>query len=129
MESTRGWLFSRSRHAAAGGTATWPSRFRAHQRPGRPALLAGDLEGGEDALLSRARTLEPLASLIGALARSILHSFEACRDLWDWKVGTHGVTIVFTAVLSFCPCSTWRYSATLLPEVIKEEGLSQEADV
>lgn len=59
---------------------------------------------------------------------SILHSFEPCSDPLDWKLGTHGVTIAFTAAFcSFCPCSTCRYTATLLPEVILEEGMSQEA--
>ncbi|CAK9098957.1 unnamed protein product [Durusdinium trenchii] len=59
---------------------------------------------------------------------SILHSFESCSDPLDWKLGTHGVTIAFTAALcSFCPCGTCRYTATLLPEVISEEGMSQEA--
>ncbi|CAJ1352065.1 unnamed protein product [Effrenium voratum] len=58
---------------------------------------------------------------------SILHSFETCSDPLDWKVGTHGVTIHFSAAFfSFCPCGTCRYTATLLPEVISAEGLSQQ---
>ncbi|CAE7208951.1 unnamed protein product [Symbiodinium sp. CCMP2592] len=59
---------------------------------------------------------------------SILHTFEPCQDPTDWKVGVHGVTVSFTASLCIlCPCSTCRYTATLLPEVILEEGMTQEA--
>lgn len=59
---------------------------------------------------------------------SILHSFEPCSDPLDWKLGSHGVTMAFSAAFcSFCPCSTCKYTATLLPEVILEEGMSQEA--
>ncbi|CAE7426442.1 unnamed protein product [Symbiodinium natans] len=59
---------------------------------------------------------------------SVLHTFETCQDLWDWKVGLHGIAISFTASFcSICPCSTCRYTATLLPEVILEEGMTQEA--
>mmetsp|Transcript_1197 Transcript_1197/g.4169 ORF Transcript_1197/g.4169 Transcript_1197/m.4169 type:complete len:214 (+) Transcript_1197:125-766(+) len=61
---------------------------------------------------------------------SVLHSFEPCQDAYDWEIGTHGVRIDFTVVASrLCPCSATLYSATFLPEVMVEHGMSHEVAI
>jgi|LauGreDrversion4_2_1035121.scaffolds.fasta_scaffold399122_1 uncharacterized protein (TIGR00296 family) len=53
---------------------------------------------------------------------SILFSFEDC-ELWnDWTVGMHGIILRFTSMGQF-------YSATFLPEVMIEQGWSQETTI
>lgn len=53
---------------------------------------------------------------------SLLVRYEACRDVYDWTVGVHGITIVF-----------WyderRYSATYLPEVAAEQGWNRATTI
>mmetsp|Transcript_58015 Transcript_58015/g.182109 ORF Transcript_58015/g.182109 Transcript_58015/m.182109 type:complete len:305 (+) Transcript_58015:1-915(+) len=55
---------------------------------------------------------------------SILHSFEPCKDVYDWKVGVHGVRVAF-AVKSFSPMPA-AYEAVFLPEVMVEAGLTHQ---
>jgi len=49
---------------------------------------------------------------------SLLTDFERAKDINDWKVGVHGVTIDFSV-------DGRSYSATFLPEVAKEQGWSK----
>jgi len=49
---------------------------------------------------------------------SLLTDFERAKDINDWKVGIHGITIDFTV-------DSRSYSATFLPEVAKEQGWSK----
>ena len=46
---------------------------------------------------------------------SLLYSFEEAKDVLDWEVGNHGVDL-----------SIEGYSATYLPDLIKEEGISKK---
>lgn len=48
---------------------------------------------------------------------SILSAFETASDVFDWKIGTHGLILEFGNGL---------YSATYLPEVCAEQGWTKE---
>ncbi|PFH36396.1 DUF51 family protein [Besnoitia besnoiti] len=50
---------------------------------------------------------------------SLLHSYETAATALDWDVGVHGTTI------SFCGERGEKYSATYLPEIAKEMGMTQ----
>lgn len=51
---------------------------------------------------------------------SLLTDFEPARDLEDWTIGTHGITIEFQDQFSR------RRSATYLPEVAPQQGWSKD---
>jgi len=53
---------------------------------------------------------------------SLLTEFERAKDVNDWKVGLHGITIDFTI-------DGRAYSATFLPEVAKEQGWSKSETI
>ncbi|PHJ16084.1 duf51 family protein [Cystoisospora suis] len=50
---------------------------------------------------------------------SLLHSYETVEDPLDWEIGVHGTTIKFT------DDTGRRYSATYLPEIAKELGMTK----
>eukprot|EP00439_Symbiodinium_sp_Y106_P075281 s1179_g14.t2 len=54
---------------------------------------------------------------------SILHKFEPCAHAFDWQVGVHGV------LLNFSDSHGRRFSATYLPEVAKEHGMTREGAI
>lgn len=54
---------------------------------------------------------------------SILHQFEPCAHAFDWQVGVHGV------LLNFSDAQGRRFSATYLPEVAKEHGMTREVAI
>lgn len=54
---------------------------------------------------------------------SILFQFETCSDAHDWEVGLHGVLI------HFADAQGRQYSATYLPEVPMEHGMSRETAI
>jgi len=54
---------------------------------------------------------------------SILHSFEPCKDVYDWKVGVHGVQVAFAARPLLPPAC---YEAVFLPEVVVEAGMTHQ---
>lgn len=54
---------------------------------------------------------------------SILHQFEDCAHAHDWQVGVHGVLI------NFADGNGKRYSATYLPEVAREHGMTREVAI
>lgn len=61
---------------------------------------------------------------------SVLHSFEPCEDAYDWDIGIHGLHITFTVSGGLlCPCTSTEYSATYLPDVIMENGMSQDVAI
>lgn len=62
--------------------------------------------------------LDELPSL--ACRLSILYQFETCAHLYDWQVGLHGVLINFADVHGR------QYSATYLPEVPREHGMTRD---
>mmetsp|Transcript_26431 Transcript_26431/g.55965 ORF Transcript_26431/g.55965 Transcript_26431/m.55965 type:complete len:265 (-) Transcript_26431:191-985(-) len=70
--------------------------------------------------------LSEVACLVCKL--SILHEFEVCRDPYDWEVGVHGVLINFSDPSSSSSGGR-QYSATYLPEVPKEHGMSREKTI
>jgi len=51
---------------------------------------------------------------------SLLTNFEQAKNVDDWTLGTHGITIEFV-----CPVKNKSYSATYLPEVAEEQGWSK----
>lgn len=51
---------------------------------------------------------------------SILYQFETCAHTHDWQVGVHGVLI------SFLDDQGRRYSATYLPEVARDHGMTHD---
>ncbi|MES1920435.1 AMME chromosomal region protein 1-like [Bonamia ostreae] len=53
---------------------------------------------------------------------SILSPFEKAKDFYDWKIGKHGILIVFKK-------DDNSYSATFLPDVIKEQGWNHEETI
>ena len=53
---------------------------------------------------------------------SILHSFDRADSVYDWTVGTHGITIRFKA-------NGRRYSAVYLPYVASEQGWTREETI
>jgi len=55
---------------------------------------------------------------------SLLTTFEDAKDIYDWKVGQHGITIEFV-----CPVNRKSYSATYLPEVASEQGWSRSETI
>jgi len=64
--------------------------------------------------------LQELPALICRL--SILFNFEPCAHIYDWEVGVHGVLINFDM-------DSKHYSATYLPEVARETGMTQEVAI
>lgn len=54
---------------------------------------------------------------------SILYQFETCEHVHDWQVGMHGVLI------NFADQTGRQYSATYLPEVAREHGMSCEVAI
>lgn len=54
---------------------------------------------------------------------SILHEFEPCAHAYDWEVGTHGV------LLNFSDSRGRKYTATYLPEVAREHGMTREVAI
>jgi len=54
---------------------------------------------------------------------SILHQFEKCDHIFDWQVGLHGVQV------SFADASERQYSATYLPEVAREHGMTHDVAI
>jgi len=54
---------------------------------------------------------------------SILHKFEKCANIFDWQVGLHGVLV------SFADSSERQYSATYLPEVAREHGMTHDVAI
>jgi len=54
---------------------------------------------------------------------SILHKFEECEHIHDWLVGVHGVLIQFS------DAQGRRYSATYLPEVARDHGMTRETAI
>mmetsp|Transcript_62773 Transcript_62773/g.187150 ORF Transcript_62773/g.187150 Transcript_62773/m.187150 type:complete len:279 (+) Transcript_62773:137-973(+) len=54
---------------------------------------------------------------------SILHRFEACSHVHDWQIGLHGVLIRFQ------DRGGRQYSATYLPEVAYEHGMTREVAI
>eukprot|EP00930_Biecheleria_cincta_P008587 TRINITY_DN110076_c0_g1_i1.p1 TRINITY_DN110076_c0_g1~~TRINITY_DN110076_c0_g1_i1.p1 ORF type:complete len:367 (+),score=72.91 TRINITY_DN110076_c0_g1_i1:56-1102(+) len=65
--------------------------------------------------------LDEVSSLTCRL--SILHQFEPCAHAFDWQVGLHGV------LLNFSDSHGRKFSATYLPEVAKEHGMSREVAI
>mmetsp|Transcript_31187 Transcript_31187/g.85498 ORF Transcript_31187/g.85498 Transcript_31187/m.85498 type:complete len:351 (-) Transcript_31187:98-1150(-) len=61
--------------------------------------------------------LEEVPSLSCKL--SILFQFEACAHIYDWELGVHGILIRFT------DAHNRSFSATFLPEVALEHGMTQ----
>eukprot|EP00397_Hematodinium_sp_SG-2012_P027834 GEMP01029274.1.p1 GENE.GEMP01029274.1~~GEMP01029274.1.p1 ORF type:complete len:221 (-),score=38.88 GEMP01029274.1:1430-2092(-) len=55
---------------------------------------------------------------------SVLHSFEDCRDPYEWTIGKHGITVNFTI-----GNQRGKYSATYLPEIAVEHNMSHEAAI
>lgn len=55
---------------------------------------------------------------------SILHQFETCGHVYDWQIGLHGVLINFTD-----PHHGRHYSATYLPEVAHEHGMTRDVAI
>ncbi|KAF0990253.1 hypothetical protein HZS_2372 [Henneguya salminicola] len=53
---------------------------------------------------------------------SVLVSFESCAAYDDWVIGTHGIQIYFYT-------KKHEYSATFLPDVIKEQGWDHEKTI
>lgn len=53
---------------------------------------------------------------------SLLVDYEACRHVYDWTVGVHGILIKFQV-------GSAQYSATYLPEVAMEQKWNQETTV
>jgi len=54
---------------------------------------------------------------------SILHQFEKCAHIFDWQVGLHGVLV------NFADASERQYSATYLPEVAREHGMTHDVAI
>lgn len=54
---------------------------------------------------------------------SILHQFETCSHIYDWQVGLHGILI------NFVDARGKHYSATYLPEVAREHGMTREVAI
>lgn len=54
---------------------------------------------------------------------SILYEFEVCSHMHDWEVGLHGVLI------NFADSQGRQYSATYLPEVPREHGMTRETAI
>jgi len=54
---------------------------------------------------------------------SILHEFEPCSHAFDWQVGVHGI------LLNFSDLRGRKYSATYLPEVAREHGMTREVAI
>ncbi len=46
---------------------------------------------------------------------SVLHSFEPARDIFDWSIGAHGISISFVH-------NKKRYHSTYLPYVAKQQS-------
>lgn len=65
--------------------------------------------------------LEEVPSLTCRL--SILHQFEHCLDVYDWQVGVHGVLI------NFADSAGRQFTATYLPEVAREHGMTKEVAI
>eukprot|EP00927_Polykrikos_kofoidii_P085258 TRINITY_DN9223_c1_g1_i1.p1 TRINITY_DN9223_c1_g1~~TRINITY_DN9223_c1_g1_i1.p1 ORF type:complete len:403 (-),score=52.41 TRINITY_DN9223_c1_g1_i1:308-1423(-) len=65
--------------------------------------------------------LEEVPTLICRL--SILYQFEDCSYVYDWSIGLHGVLINFT------DAQQRNYSATYLPEVAREHGMSHNSAI
>jgi AMMECR1 domain-containing protein len=61
--------------------------------------------------------LEEVPSLTCRL--SILCEFETCKHVYDWQVGVHGILINFT------DAKQRSYTATYLPEVARDHGMTQ----
>jgi len=55
---------------------------------------------------------------------SLLSNFEKRDDVYDWKIGQHGITIEFSD--NNAQGELVKYSATYLPEVASSMGWSQE---
>ena len=53
---------------------------------------------------------------------SILHSFEQCNKCYDWDLGVHGIIINFDE-------GGEHFSATYLPEIPVEHGMSKEVAI
>jgi AMMECR1 domain-containing protein len=53
---------------------------------------------------------------------SVLHSFEVCRDPYEWTIGKHGILINFVA-------NGQKWSATYLPEIAYEHGMSHQVAI
>mmetsp|Transcript_12265 Transcript_12265/g.35588 ORF Transcript_12265/g.35588 Transcript_12265/m.35588 type:complete len:264 (-) Transcript_12265:253-1044(-) len=51
---------------------------------------------------------------------SLLVQYEICRDVFDWVIGTHGISIKFQVGESAF------YSATFLPEVARDQNWTHE---
>jgi uncharacterized protein (TIGR00296 family) len=66
-------------------------------------------------------TLEEIPSLTCHV--SVLHSFETAQHVYDWNIGQHGI------ILQFSGANSRPYSATYLPEVALEHGMSHEVAV
>lgn len=54
---------------------------------------------------------------------SILYQFEMCGHIHDWEVGLHGVLI------NFADSKGRQYSATYLPEVARDHGMTHEVAI
>jgi len=54
---------------------------------------------------------------------SILYQFETCSHIYGWQIGVHGVLINFTDPQGR------QYSATYLPEVAREQGMSRSVAI
>lgn len=52
---------------------------------------------------------------------SILHTYEKVANVYDWEVGTHGISIDFK--------ESRHYSATFLPEVAEEQKWTKEQTI
>jgi uncharacterized protein (TIGR00296 family) len=61
-----------------------------------------------------------LTDLVGHV--SILHSFEDCVSITDWKIGKHGLMVTFTA-------GNMNFRSTFLPEVAEEQKWTHEATI
>lgn len=66
-------------------------------------------------------TLEEVPSLTCKL--SILFQFEPCLHAYDWQVGVHGV------IINFLDSQGRRYSATYLPEIAREHGMTRDVAI
>jgi uncharacterized protein (TIGR00296 family) len=66
-------------------------------------------------------TLDEIPSLTCHV--SVLHSFETAQHVYDWNIGQHGI------ILQFSGANSRPYSATYLPEVALEHGMSHEVAV
>mmetsp|Transcript_127533 Transcript_127533/g.271916 ORF Transcript_127533/g.271916 Transcript_127533/m.271916 type:complete len:218 (+) Transcript_127533:63-716(+) len=125
-------LGAASHHEVGGLFVTWTTseaRLRGCMGTLKPVTLSHGLAHFAIRSSLGDRRFEPvdICEVPGLTCRvSLLHSFEPCKDAYDWELGVHGVHVTFAVHSSpLCPCgSTTCYTATFLPEVMIEHSMT-----